>query len=250
MPVRPLLTKQQELDLIKKAQAGDTDAENSLLWHHEGFIHLIVKQYTFGFASKYDQDDYLQEGRIGFLQAIRGFDPKKKCRLISYAVWKVRQHLTRYFSNHSRTIRIPVHRVDKINGVVNKFRRVNKEPTVSDFEKALKIGSLNLSVESVLNIFRGCTTIPHPDAIHHRDAVYYDCPGIKEMLEGLGLKPKDLEIMYRFYGAFGFDRQSMTEIGEALNVTAAYVDWRLQDTRVNVRKALREKLMGYSDFFD
>jgi RNA polymerase primary sigma factor len=113
----PLLTVQQEIELAAKIQKGDKAARELMI---KANLRLVVK-----IAHDYDWLgmpllDLINEGNIGLMKAVERFDPKKGGKLSTYAAWWIKQSIKRALANQGKTIRLPVHLVDKIS----KMRRV------------------------------------------------------------------------------------------------------------------------------
>lgn len=115
---RGLLTAEEEIALAQRIRAGDEFACQELA---EANLRLVVK-----LARKFRHPgmtlaDLIQEGNLGLMEAVRKFDPDKGCRFSTYAVWWIRQAITRAIANKGRTIRLPVH----INELLSKYRKLN-----------------------------------------------------------------------------------------------------------------------------
>ena len=94
-----------ELDLIRRYQAGDRQAGAALLAAHAGLVYAYARRC---FVRAVDPDDVLQEARLGFLRAVDRFDPARAASLATYAVCRIRQRVARYVQDHGSTIRVPV----------------------------------------------------------------------------------------------------------------------------------------------
>src|SRR6266852_8767771 len=112
----PLLTAQQEIELAARVKKGDQKAR---AWMIKANLRLVVKiahDYSnFGLPLL----DLISEGNIGLMKAVERFDPKKGGKLSTYAAWWIKQSIKRALANQAKTIRLPVHLVDKIS----KMRR-------------------------------------------------------------------------------------------------------------------------------
>ncbi len=136
----PLLTIQEEIDLAALIQAGDKEAREKMI---KANLRLVVK-----IAHDYDWLglpllDLINEGNIGLMKAVERFDPAKGGKLSTYAAWWIKQCIKRALANQSKTIRLPVHFVDKIA----KMRRVSmqlqeqfgREPTDEEIGEEMEI---------------------------------------------------------------------------------------------------------------
>ena len=102
----PLLTHEEEIDLSRKAIKGDEDARRRLILSNLKLVITIAKSYT-GYRVPFL--DLIEEGNIGLIKAVGKYDPERGFRFSTYASWWIRQAIVRAISNHSRTIRIPIH---------------------------------------------------------------------------------------------------------------------------------------------
>jgi len=107
----PLLTKQEEVDLAKRIKAGDKSARDHMISANLRLVVKIAYDYNnFGLPLL----DLISEGNIGLIKAVERFDPEKGGKLSTYAAWWIKQSIKRALANQSKTIRLPVHLVDRI----------------------------------------------------------------------------------------------------------------------------------------
>ncbi len=135
----PLLTLEQEIELAAKIKKGDAAARERMINSNLRLVVTIAHDYAnLGLPLL----DLISEGNIGLTKAVERFDPAKGAKLSTYAMWWIKQSIKRALANQSKTIRLPVHLVDKIA----KVRRVSlqmsdelgREPT--DDELGEEIG--------------------------------------------------------------------------------------------------------------
>lgn len=134
-----LLTPQQEVELAARIKQGDKAARTHMIKANLRLVVKIAQDY-----SKYGVplQDLISEGNIGLMKAVERFDPEKGGKLSTYAAWWIKQSIKRALANQSKTIRLPVHMVDKIS----KMRKMSnamaddlgREP--SDAELAAELG--------------------------------------------------------------------------------------------------------------
>jgi RNA polymerase primary sigma factor len=230
----PLLTPKEEIELARRIKKGDRRAREQMIKANLRLVVKIARDYeSYGLPLL----DLINEGNIGLMKGVERFDPKKGAKLSTYAAWWIKQSIKRALANQSKTIRLPVHVVDKLfhlRRAATKLEEVlGREP--SDEELAEE---LHYTVARVKQLRRAAvrpTSLDAPigddETNHVADVVKdenADTPYeqleektnnalVHEMIETLDARER--AILRQRFGLDGDDRKTLEEIGEQFGVT-------------------------------
>jgi RNA polymerase primary sigma factor len=205
----------------------------------------------------------ISEGNIGLIKAVERFDPGKGGKLSTYSAWWIKQSIKRALANQSKTIRLPVHLVEKIS----KMRRVSlqmseelgREPTDEEFAEEIGISSAKLSQLKTVSIRLASLDAPIGDddstefgeIIGDQDAqtpfeLFRDKSmrdELRELLEGLN--DREREIIFKRFGLDGGKPITLEEVGKKFGVTRERIRQLQNIALAKLRRALakREKLI-------
>jgi RNA polymerase primary sigma factor len=252
----PLLTPQEEVKLAAQIKRGNKKAREKMI---KANLRLVVKiAHDF---SNYGLPllDLVSEGNIGLMKAVERFDPKKGGKLSTYASWWIKQSIKRALANQSKTIRLPVHLVDKIA----KIRRVagqmteelGRDPT--NEELAEELGLDPAKVAHLKNVGVRPASLDaklHPDD----DTAFGDLVGDeraedpfaalrdKDLREEVGdlldvLDPRERKIIAFRYGLGGSRERTLEEVGRKFGVTRERIRQLQNAALLKMRKALRKR---------
>jgi RNA polymerase primary sigma factor len=143
-----LLTHSEEIDLSKRAKAGDKGARQRLIEKNLRLVVSVAKKYR---GQGLPFEDLIQEGNIGLMRAVEKFDPDRGWRFSTYATWWVRQAVQRAVADKGRTIRMPVHRGDKLRKMARAYNELSSEMEHEPADKDVA-GRLGWSVEDVRDL--------------------------------------------------------------------------------------------------
>ncbi|MDP8974560.1 MAG: RNA polymerase sigma factor RpoD/SigA [Actinomycetota bacterium] len=134
-----LLTHEEEIDLSKRAKAGDGNARKRLIEKNLRLVVSVAKKYR-GMGLPFE--DLIQEGNIGLMKAVERYDPDRGWRFSTYATWWVRQAVQRAVADKGRTIRVPVHMGEKIRKMARAYNELSaefeREPTDEEVAERLE----------------------------------------------------------------------------------------------------------------
>jgi RNA polymerase primary sigma factor len=149
----PLLSREEEVELATCAQAGDQGALEKLIVSNLRYVVSVARRYLgYGLALA----DLINEGNIGLIQAVHRFDPSRGVKVITYAVWWIRQAITHAIAEHGGVMALPVKHLEKLRQALEGYRRytqqIGVEPSSAELAPELELPADE--VESILHNYR------------------------------------------------------------------------------------------------
>ncbi len=259
-----MITRQEEQILGKLiAEGNKNEREEAIKKLVSANLRLVISIAKHYIGNGVLFMDLVQEGALGLLKAAEKFDHKRNFKFSTYATWWIRQTITRAIANHSRTIRIPVHMIDKIKvykkTYLELFNKLDREPTDEEISCKLKISikkvkciknaifsapvSLETPVTEDLSIedFIVDTTYHSPETVTEKDCL---CRDIENLFNNLDNREKKI-LAHRFEIN---DNKYMTL--EELGLELGFSKERIRQLESKAIQKLRkqENVMAYKDY--
>jgi RNA polymerase primary sigma factor len=261
----PLIRASEEKELARRIQAGDEEARNLLAQANLRLVVSVAKKYSTR-SSDLTLLDLIQEGNIGLYKAVEKFDWERGFKFSTYAMWWIRQSITRALADQSRTIRIPVHMVETISKYKQVARRMEQDlgrtplPEEIALEMGLEVDKIHMinkinqstkSLEdtmgsgdddkSTFGEFIADEKILSPDKEASKRILHDQ---IREIMDDLS--DKERKIIEMRYGLVDGINHTLEEVGKEFGVTRERI--RQIEAKVHDKMRSNDKIMKLKDY--
>ncbi|MDO9391837.1 MAG: RNA polymerase sigma factor RpoD/SigA [bacterium] len=261
-----VLTEQEESALALKAKAGSRKALDKLVESNLRFVVSVAKDFQ---GRGMSMADLINEGNFGLMRAIKRYDPSKGYRFNTYAVWWIRQAILKAIAEQTRSVRLPMNRIDKLNKINKTIHELQAQnpnfggrPSARQISKLSKISEAEVS--ELLGFSSNEVSLDAPsiegegrtlgDTMENQD---YSSPDqvLKGKTMGHDIKrvlslltPREEKIVKMYYGLENNDEGTLDSIGRKFNISRERVR-QLKDRALKKMKTAdqSERLRAYLD---
>jgi len=251
-----LLTPQEEIDLAARIKKGDKKAREQMIKANLRLVVKIARDYE---GIGLPLLDLISEGNIGLMKAVERFDPAKGGKLSTYGSWWIKQSIKRALANQSKTIRLPVHLVDKISKMRRTAMRLQeelgREPTDEELGEELGITASRVAQMRMAAIRPASLDAPIGDEDSNNFAEVVqdesaDTPyeqleekTVTRMLQEMvkTLDPREATILRARFGLDGGPQKTLEEVGQKFGVTRERVR-QIQNIALKKLRKMIEKM--------
>jgi RNA polymerase primary sigma factor len=251
----PLLSREEEMELARKAFRGNVAAQERLARHNVRFVVSVAKKFQ---NRGVPLVDLIGEGNLGLMTAARKFDPDRGVKFISYAVWWIRQAVQAAIARHGRPVRVPLNRtadLSRLGRTTTLLKdRLGRVPTTEELARATgltleavrSLGALNTEAVRLDHPTRDGDNSERMERFASLDREGTDGPAIansqtSDIEAALSTLPaRDARVLRLYFGLDDGNSRTLEEIGRMMGVTRE----RIRQLRDRALTRLREGEQG------
>lgn len=231
----PLLTAEEEVELAKRIEAGDEEARRRMIESNLRLVVSIARNYV---GRGLSFGDLIQEGNFGLMRAIKKFDWRRGNKFSTYATWWIRQAITRGLADKGRTVRLPVHIVERLSAIKRTTHRLQqelgREPELSDIAKAVgltegELQALFDAAESPLSLdaatdpegegYELLSVVPDNSQVPAVD-IAFERMKLQSLAQAIcDLPEREREVLVLRYGLDSHDPRTLGDIAKHLGIS-------------------------------
>jgi RNA polymerase primary sigma factor len=230
----PLLTAKQEKDLARRIETGDSEARDLMVRANLRLVVNIARSYT---GKGLALQDLIEEGNLGLLRAVEGFDPNMNTRFSTYASYWIKQSIKRALVNTAKTIRIPAYMVE----LLSKWRRataklqdeLGRAPTQEEIARSLDLPKKKLNIiKKAIRVYNATPQTDQAetgwslgemvtdDRVKTPDNEMVEADDLHHVLQLLDkMDKREATILRMRFGLDNEEPKTLKEIGECLGLT-------------------------------
>ena len=254
----PMIDAQEEVQLAQRIREGDQAALEKLVNANLRFVVSVSKQYQ---NQGLTLGDLINEGNMGLIKAAKRFDETRGFKLISYAVWWIRQSILQALADQSRIVRLPLNKVGSLGRITQASARLEqeleREPTpqeiadsldiaITEVENALRSSGRHLSIDAPLAEGEDNTLL---GVLDNNDEPNPDMPLLNESLQNeinrviSTLSDKERDVLKYYFGLDGNPAHTLEDISDKVGLTRERVRQIKEKALRRLRKSSKSKIL-------
>ncbi len=261
----PTLSRNEEQQLARRAKKGDEEAIQKLIESNLKFVVSIAARYQNRGLS---YAELISEGNMGLIKAIEKFDPDKEIKLISYAVWWIKQRIMFALAEKTNVIRVPLGKsnaLSKIKRAQHKHKNLTGEE-LSIEELALRTNLKKKNIKTLKSKNVDTLSLDEINYTHRNDKVqlsdlisdtsavdpqarYYREKTFKKIEDSIsGLEPRSALIVRLYFGLDGEESKNFAEIAEMLNLSRERIRQIHKESLKKIMKDIQKEAENQIDY--